>query len=248
MIRTLLVDDEPPARQLLREYLAEFDQVALVGECGNGREAVAVINAESPDLVFLDVQMPGLTGFEVLEHLDRLPHLIFSTAYDQFALDAFEAGAVDYLLKPYSRARFRKAMDRFLARHGQAPPDPQQLARLLQATQQPPTRYPERFFVKAGDRIVPVATADLRWAEAAGDYTRLHTAAGTYLCNLGIGALEARLDPARFVRIHRSTILALSALHHLASDGEGGYHVTLEDGRKLRVSRSYAPQVRDLIV
>ena len=247
MIRTILVDDEPPARQLLREYLADYPAVQVVAECGNGRDAVAAINAERPDLVFLDIQMPGLTGFDVLEQLTHMPHLIFATAYDAFALQAFETGAVDYLLKPYARSRFSKAMDRFLAQHQRATPDVSQLAALLQAAQ-PTASYADRLFVKVPDRIVPVPTAALRWVEAAGDYTQLHTAEATYLCSLGIGALAERLDPAAFVRIHRSSLIALAALRHLASDGEGGYIATLDDGYQLRVSRSYAPAVRALIV
>ena len=247
MVRTIIVDDEPLARGMIREYLADYDEVEVVAECGTGRQAVAAINEHAPDLVFLDVQMPGLDGFDVLERLDALPHIIFSTAYDAFALQAFEAGAVDYLLKPYNRSRFRKALRRALERIHAQPPDPERLLTLLQAAR-PQRDYLERLFVRLGDRIVPVATADIVWVEAAGDYSKLYTAAGSYLCNLGIGALAERLDPARFTRVHRSALIAVDALEHLVSDGEGGYIATLRDGTTVRVSRTYASAVRNLIL
>ncbi len=244
-VRAVIVDDEPLARDLIREYLQEYPEIRVVAECSNGRQAIEAINTHAPDLVFLDVQMPGLGGFDVLEALDYPPYIIFSTAHDDFALQAFETGAVDYLLKPYNRGRFRKAVERVLEQHRLRQDPSERLAALLEARQTP---HLEQLFVRDGDKIVPVRAGDILWVEAAGDYSKLYTEARSYLCNLGIGALEARLDPARFARVHRSALIALSALEHLLSDGEGGYVATLRNRAQVRVSRSYAPKIRDAIL
>jgi two-component system LytT family response regulator len=248
-VRALIVDDEPPARSLIQEYLEEIDRIEVIGECGNGREAIDAIDEHSPDLVFLDVQMPGLDGFDVLERIDVLPDIIFSTAYDQYAIQAFDAGAVDYLLKPYSQDRFRKAVDRALKRHDQDENDhADRLAALLQKARAQDDDTPERLYVRHGEKIIPVDVEDILWIEAAGDYSKLHTRDKTYLSSLGIGELEERLDGKRFARVHRSHIIAFPAVDHLRSDGSGGYNVILDDGTKVRVSRSYAPDVRDRIL
>jgi two-component system LytT family response regulator len=248
-VRALIVDDEPPARALIREYLEEVPRIDPIGECGNGREAIEAINEEVPDLVFLDVQMPGLDGFDVLERIDTLPDIIFSTAYDEYAIEAFDAGAVDYLLKPYSKARFQKAVERALERHDRDEDDyPDRLAALLQEARSGERDPPERLYVRHGDKIVPVDPDDIRWIEAAGDYAKLHTAEKTYLSSTGIGALADRLDPKRFARVHRSHIIAFPAVDHLRSDGSGGYQAVLDDGTTVRVSRSYAPDIRERIL
>jgi len=250
-VRTLLVDDEPPARNLLREYLEEdYPDIEIIAECGTGREAIDAINEHAPDLVFLDIQMPGLDGFDVLERIDVLPYLIFSTAYDEFAIQAFDAGAVDYLLKPYARARFQTAVDRVRERMAQpaAPSDAyaERLATLLQEAR-PPSEAPDRLYVQQGSKIIPVPTDDIIYIEAAGDYSKLHTEEHTYLSNQGIGALDERLSGDRFLRVHRSAIIALPAVDHLVSDGSGGYEAHLTGRRRVRVSRTYASSVRELL-
>ena len=248
-MRTLIVDDEPPARELIREYLEDLARIEIIGECGTGREAIEAINEQAPDLVFLDVQMPGLDGFDVLERIETLPDIVFSTAYDEYAIEAFDAGAVDYLLKPYSRARFRKAVERALDRHDRHGDDyTDRLGALLQVARSSEDDPLERLYVRHGDRIVPVDPDDIRWIEAAGDYARLHTDNKTYLSSTGIGALADRLDPKRFARVHRSHIIAFPAVNHLRSDGSGGYQAILDDGTKVRVSRSYAPDIRERIL
>ena len=248
-MRTLIVDDEPPARDLIREYLEDLARIEIIGECGTGREAIEAINEQAPDLVFLDVQMPGLDGFDVLERIETLPDIVFSTAYDEYAIEAFDAGAVDYLLKPYSRARFRKAVERALDRHDRHGDDyTDRLGALLQVARSSEDDPLERLYVRHGDRIVPVDPDDIRWIEAAGDYARLHTDDKTYLSSTGIGALADRLDPKRFARVHRSHIIAFPAVDHLRSDGSGGYQAILDDGTKVRVSRSYAPDIRERIL
>ncbi|MBC6700113.1 LytR/AlgR family response regulator transcription factor [Hymenobacter puniceus] len=241
-MRALLIDDEAPARTIVRQYLADFPQVALVGECADGPAAVEAIGRLQPDLLFLDIQLPGLTGFEVLAQLEQVPRVVFSTAYDQYALAAFEAGAVDYLLKPYDRARFRQVMARALA-------PPAQLQHLLEQLTARPAEsvYPTRLFVPQGPRLVAVAVADIQFVEAAGDYATLHTAGGQYLSNLGISQLAQRLDPRQFLRIHRSCLVALDAVRELERDGSGGYYATLVGGRTVRVSRTYAEALRPLL-
>jgi two-component system LytT family response regulator len=248
-VRALIVDDEPPARNLIQEYLEDLPRIEPIGECGNGREAINAINEKAPDLVFLDVQMPGLDGFDVLERIDVLPDIIFSTAYDEYAIEAFDAGAVDYLLKPYSKARFRKAVGRALERYDQDDDTyADRLAALLQEAKTNADEAPERLYVRHGDKIIPVDPEDIRWIEAAGDYSKLHTDGKSYLSSKGIGDLEERLDPTRFMRVHRSHILAFPAIDHLYSDGSGGYKAVLDDGTKVRVSRSYASDIRERLV
>ena len=254
MTRALIVDDEAPARRLVRDALAGLAvPVEVAGECANGAEAVAAVaRAEAAGapvgLMFLDVQMPGLGGFEVLERVAArgliVPPVVFSTAFDRHAVRAFEVAAVDYLLKPFTRARFAEAVGRALA----AAPDA--AARAAEAARRP-ARYPDRLLVEDGGVFVPVAVADVVWAEAAGDYTKLHTltSAGrrTYLASQGIGALADRLDPARFARVHRSTVVALGALRALERDNSGGFVARLEDGATVRVSRTYADAIRQLM-
>ena len=241
MTRALIVDDEAPARRMVRDALAALAApVVVVGERENGLEAVqAVVEADGAgrpiDLLFLDIQMPGLTGFEALDALRQrglAPRVVFSTAFDQHAVRAFEVAAVDYLLKPFTQARFAQAVGRALAE----PPAPPV-----------PTDYPARLLVESGGVFVPVPVADVLWVEAAGDYARLHTRGKTYLASQGIGALAERLDPARFARVHRSTVVALDALRALERDNSGGFTARLVDGSVVRVSRTYADVVRGMI-
>ncbi len=246
MIKAIIVDDEPLARSIIREFLADYDDIEVVAECVNGREALERIDADHPDLLFLDIQMPGLSGFDVIERLTYLPQIIFSTANDTFAIDAFETGAIDYLLKPYNKERFDRAVQRVL-KHQHLELEQETMRHFL-ASIKAPASYATHLFVRLAEKIFPVAAEDILWIEAAGDYSNLHTVEKIFLSSQGIGALEKRLDPAMFVRVHRSTIVALSAIAHIVSDGEGGYHVTLKNRQQVRVSRSYATRVRDRIV
>lgn len=246
MIQVIIVDDEPLARSIILEYLEGYAELQVVGECGNGREAVAKINEARPDLVFLDIQMPGLSGFDVIEQLTHIPQIIFSTANDALAIAAFETGAVDYLLKPYNKERFDKAVQRVLEdRHLRM--ERETLQQLFKTIHQP-AAFPDHLFVRIADNIIPVSTEHIIWIEAAGDYSTIHTVEREYLSSQGIGALEKRLDPALFMRVHRSSIIALNAITQIKSDGEGGYKVTMAGKANVRVSRSYASKVRDLIV
>lgn len=246
MVRTIIVDDEPLARSIIREFLQDYSEIEIVAECVNGREAITCVEAERPDLMFLDIQMPGLNGFDVIEQLQHIPQIIFSTANDSFAIDAFETGAIDYLLKPYNKERFGTAVGRVLKNQHVAL-ERETMQHFLKSIKQPAS-YADHLFVRVAEKIFPVATNDVLWVEAAGDYSNLHTADRSYLSSQGIGSLEKRLDPSVFVRVHRSAIVSLHAIAHIVSDGEGGYRATLKNNHKLRVSRSYAGRVRDWIV
>ncbi len=242
MIRTLIVDDEPLSRRRVRDLLAEDPEFVLVGECGDGAEAVALLQIQSCDLVFLDVQMPGLDGVEVARRLDegRGPAVIFVTAYDYYALPAFEVHAVDYLLKPFDRERFQKALawakaalrrDRDDA--GGAPP-PSPLADLRGE------RKPlERVTIKTAGRIYFVNTTEIDWVEAAGNYLRLHVGPKSHMLRETMNNLEARLEPERFWRIHRSTIVNVDRIRELQTLFHGDYVVVLRDGKELTLSRTY---------
>ena len=246
-ITALIIDDEPLARKMIAEYLAAYPEIELLGASKNGREAVSDIHAHRPDLIFLDIQMPGLSGFEVLERIEHMPFIIFSTANESYAIQAFETGAVDYLLKPYDKERFDKAVSRALARLEKKESFQSDISALLHAIKSSDS-LSGQLLIRVGDRIIPVRTEDIVWIEAAGDYAHIHTPDTSYLCSQGIGALEKRLDASQFARVHRSSIIAISAIQHIRSDGEGGYRATLINGTDVKISRSFAPKIRRLIV
>jgi two-component system, LytTR family, response regulator len=260
MIRFVIADDEPPARRLLREYLSGLQDVQIIGEAENGAETVASINALKPDAVILDVQMPELTGFEVLERLEIVPHVIFSTAYNEFAVRAFEENAVDYLLKPYSRERFTRAIQKLQERVNTASVSLSHLEALSHlltnfpnyqspSTQAPNSQIPlSRLMVRSGSRIIPIAAEDIVWIEAAEDYALLHTPQGKFTASTGIGELEKRLDSHVFMRVHRSAMINTHCIKHVETDANGNLTVILTNAAKVKVSRSYTAQIRGLIV
>jgi two-component system LytT family response regulator len=240
-IRTLLVDDEPLARQRLRALLARDDDIDLFGECGDGGQAVAAVQNLHPDLLFLDVQMPVLDGFGVLESLAgmTLPVVVFVTAHDRFALKAFEVHALDYLLKPFDKDRFGITLQRAKAQValGRTAALENNLRALLQTVHDKRVG-PDRLVVKSGGRISFIRVEDIDWIEAAGNYVKLHVGKEDHLLRESLGSLEARLDPSRFVRIHRSTIVRLERIRELQPAFHGDYHVLLHDGTELTMSRS----------
>ena len=255
MIRTLIVDDEPLGRQRIRHLLDREDDVTVIGECANGEEAVAAIGTHTPDLVFLDVQMPVLDGFAVLEAVGaaQMPVVIFVTAYDQYALQAFDVHALDYLLKPFDRERFQKALDRarvHLRRQG-IDALSQRLQALLadyQAEARPPKEptYLKRLAVKTGGQVFFLTVEEIDWIEAAGNYAGLHIKEKTHLIRETMSDLEARLSPELFLRIHRSTIVNLGRIKALEPVSNGEYVLTLHDGTRLASSRSYRAGVQAL--
>ena len=238
--RTLIVDDEALARKHLLSLLADEKDFEMAGECADGKSAVRSIVALEPDLVFLDVQMPGMNGFEVLEALgrERLPAVVFVTAFDQFAVKAFDAEALDYLLKPFRRERFRETLTR--VRRGLIARNPAQLLA--------PTRVaPDRMVVKCGDRLVFVPFDELDFIRASANYVRLHLGRSTYDARETIAAMESRLPTDRFVRIHRSFIVNLATVRELYHAGGGEYMVILRSDKQLPVGSSYAPIIRNAL-
>lgn len=256
--RTLIVDDEPAARRGLRLLLERDPELAIVGEAGSGREAVRLLQAQRPDLLLLDIEMPELDGFKVLETITGgpAPAVIFVTAHDEHALRAFSVNAVDYLLKPVEDERFWTAVTRAKAHLAQRASGDlsarlQQLLAWIQAHPRglPPTPAEpggateaitrERILLKSGGEVLFLKTGEIDWIEAEGDYMKFHAGGRSHLLRETMQRLEARLDPARFVRIHRSTIVNLDRVRKLSPDFAGEYAVVLQDGSKLRLSRGY---------
>jgi two-component system, LytTR family, response regulator len=246
-LRVMIVDDEAPARSLLREYLAASPEVELLGECANGFEAVKAISEQRPDLVFLDIQMPRLDGFEVLELLDPVPGVIFCTAYDEHALRAFEVHAVDYLLKPFSRERFAEALAHARARWaasggaggaGSTPAGGPLAATTLATAARPAGRPLDRIAVRDGAQVhvIPVEQVDL--LEAQDDYVAVHEGGRTHLKHQPLAELAEALDPARFVRVHRSYVVNVERIARIELLAKDSRVVVLRDGRQIPVSRS----------
>jgi len=245
-VRALIVDDEPLARRGVALRLKRFKDVEVVGECGDGPSAVEKIVELAPDVIFLDVQMPGMDGFEVLRALPRedLPMVIFLTAYEQHALRAFEVHALDYLLKPVDDERFGTAMQR--ARQVMDADCKIQMAeRIVHLLEERPGRYVSRFPVRVGSRIQVVLTDDIEWIAAAGDYAELHCGGRCHLLRETMNALELKLDPLQFLRIHRSKIVRVGRVRELRAIDNREYLVTLSDGSEHRSSRTYADRLED---
>jgi two-component system LytT family response regulator len=241
MIRTLVADDELLARKKICQFLKPHPEVQVAGQCATGRETVAAVRSFSPDLLFLDVQMPDLNGFEVLEAVlaERMPCVIFVTAYDRYAVSAFEVGALDYLLKPFSRERFERALKRAKAQIEANPGDLSgQLRALIERVREKP-RYLERLLIKSAGTVFFLKTEEIDWIEAEENYVRLHCGRTSYLVRQKIGALESQLDPSRFRRIHRSSIVNLNRIQKLHPHSHGDYRVILESGAELMLSRGY---------
>jgi len=248
--RVLIADDEPLARDRLRMLLSKEEWVEIAGECANGPEAVHAIQKLNPDLVFLDVQMPGATGFDVIESVgaERMPAVVFVTAYDRYALRAFDVHAIDYLLKPFDRERFQQALTR--ARQHIERKDAGELERrlleLVQDLRSSPSR-PERFVIKSGGRVFFVRTDEIDWIEAAGNYVKLHVGAEAHLLRETMNALEAQLDPDVFFRIHRCHIVNIERVKELQPWFNGEYVVFLRSGARLTLSRGYREKLQTRI-
>lgn len=225
-LRVLVVDDEPLARSNLLHALRHQNDVDVLGDCETSAAALETIRREHPDLVFLDVRMPEYDGFDILEMLgsEAPPAVIFVTAYDQYALKAFEAGALDYLLKPFTNARFARALDRARERIAQR--------------RQPPVHL-DRFTIKSAGKVLFLAASEVDWIEAADYYASLHVGPKTHLLRRSMNDIESDLDPARFCRIHRSTIVNLDRVREICFDSEAEYEVVLADQTRLRLSRRY---------
>ena len=245
MIRALIVDDEPLARDAVRSRLTAESDIELVGEAADGPDAIEKIATLQPDLVFLDVQMPEMDGFEVLDRVAarHLPVVVFVTAYDQFAVRAFDQHALDYLLKPFSRERFQESLRR--ARHeltrGDAREAPERIASLLEVVR-PPVEVGKRiarFVAREREGFVLVPAREVEWIEAAGNYVQLHARGKRFLVRDTMKELEARLDPEQFARVHRSAIVSIERVREIRPDAQGDFEITMESGAVVRMSRNY---------
>lgn len=245
MIKSILVDDEELARDLLVEYLADHD-VEIVAQCSKGSDAIKQINELEPDLVFLDVQMPGLDGFEVLEKIEVNPFVIFCTAYDKYAIKAFDENAIDYLLKPLDKTRFDRAVNRAIDRINNSDKNFEHLIEEI-ATKKD-SNYPSRLFVQKSEKLVNLPVSNIVHLEASKDYTIISSKDDQYVSSSGISKLETRLDPDVFIRIHRSTIINLDHLKEIEKQSNGGLSAVMDNGKQFPISRSYAPGIRNRIV
>jgi two-component system LytT family response regulator len=249
-VRVLIVDDEPLAREKIRRMVEADPEMEIIGECVNGREAVTAVQSLLPDLMLLDVEMPGFDGFDVIDALksSHLPLVIFITASDHYALRAFKVHALDYLLKPFDQERFAAAIEH-AKMHLQLARKEQLNQRLLDLLEQIGTgsKYLERLGVKTDGRVSFLQTADIEWIEAEGNYVNIHTSSKAYLLRTSIGGLEAQLDPKEFARIHRSTIVNLRRIKELQSWSHGEYRVILHDGTQLMLSRNYRDNLESIL-
>jgi len=243
MLKTIIIDDEPLARSIIRGYLAEQDGMELLAECGDGFEGAKAIQQHRPDLVFLDVQMPKLTGFEMLEILDEPVNVIFTTAFGEFAVKAFEQHAVDYLMKPISRDRFEKALAKF--RGGRTEQTPQTNAEKVRSlAEEGPL---ERIVVKTGPKIKIIPVHQIRFLEAYDDYVKIHCPDGVFLKNKTMASFEKQLDPKAFVRVHRSFIVRVDQLTKIEPMEKESYVAVLLSGEKVSISRSGYTRLREVL-
>ena len=244
MIKVVIIDDEPLARSIIAGYLKNEDDIFIMAECGDGFEAVKAIHAHEPDLIFLDVQMPKLTGFEMLELVDDPPAVIFTTAFDEYALKAFEKNALDYLLKPVSPTRFKKALEKF--RTSYSAPEKKVQPNYEVLTAQDETKI-DRIVVKTGTQIKIIPIDTVKYLESYDDYVKIHTKDGMYLKNKTMAFFEKSLDPNQFVRIHRSFIIKVDQLAKLEPYEKDSYIAALTSGEKLNISKSGYARLKQLI-
>jgi len=246
-IRTIIVDDEPPARRRISSLLTRDPSVVVIGECQDGASAIEMITEKHPQLVFMDVQMSGINGFDVLGSLrpSALPYVIFVTAYDQYAIKAFEVGAVDYLLKPFSRERFescvRRAKERILNTSTES--GQEQLRAFLRQS----SLDRDRLVVRNKGNLLFLRTSEIEWVTAQGNNVRIHAGKNMYTVREKIGDLEQRLHPTRFLRVHRSVIVNIDIVAEVQRCGSGEYIVLLRNGRELPLGRSYRERVNELL-
>src|ERR1044071_1562965 len=248
-IRTVIVDDEPLARRGIRAHLKEERDVEIIAECSNGREAVNVISELAPHLVFLDVQMPELDGFGVIEALnaEQLPSIIFVTAYDKYALRAFEVHALDYLLKPFDTERFTRALARARAQiERRSISDLSHRLQSLIDDLRTNQKYAERLVIKTAGRIFFLGVEEIDWIEAADNYVRLHSGGDTHLRRETMNSLESRLDPGQFLRVQRSAIINVRRIKELHPLFRGEYEIVLRDGTSLTSGRGYRDRLQEL--
>ena len=245
MMQAILIDDEPLARSLVREYLEAYPQIEIVQECGDGFEGLKAISQHQPELIFLDVQMPKINGFEMLELLDAPPAVIFTTAFDAYAMRAFDAHAIDYLLKPFSQERFNKALDKWLSQKDRSETQKNTQA-LLETAAANPERQ-DRIVVKTGNKIRIIPETDIWYLEADGDYVTVHTPEGKFLKSRTMQYFENTLDARKFVRVHRSYIIQLQQMVRLEPYEKDSHVAILKSGAQVPVSRTGNTRLKQVL-
>lgn len=240
MKKVLIIDDEPLARSIIKAYLKPFEEIEVAGECNDGFEAAKMISETNPDLLFLDIQMPKINGFELLEILPEPPAVIFTTAFDEYALKAFEVHALDYLLKPFSQERFAQAIEKWRSMAGEMRKP------LPSITYQPPEEQ-YRVVIKDGNEIKIIPTADIHYIEAYDDYVKIHTASGKHLKKKTMAHFEQTLPPQQFVRIHRSYILNIQELTRIEAFEKNSYVAVLKCGSRLSISRNAYADLKQVL-
>ena len=246
MPKVIIIDDEPLARSVVREYLQQHPSLEVITECGDGFEGVKAIQQHQPDLIFLDIQMPKITGFEMLELLDQPPSVIFTTAFDEFAIKAFEAHAVDYLLKPFNQERFDKAIAKWTEQQATAAVPEKKTEELLEAAALSPSQR-QRIVVRNGSKIKIISVNDVWYLEAADDYVKIHTTEGYFLKNKTMTHFEQSLDPAIFVRSHRSYIVNVQQITRIDPYEKDNHVAVLRSGAKVPVSRSGYAKLKEVL-
>jgi two-component system, LytTR family, response regulator len=244
MIKAIIIDDEPLARMIVREYLQTYPQIEVVAECNDGFEGTKALIQTQPGLLFLDIQMPKINGFEMLELVEQPPAVIFTTAFDEFAIKAFEAHAVDYLLKPFSKQRFDKAMERFLDQASAQ--NQKEQTRTLMHSDAVPTQ-PDRIVLKTGGNIKIIPIWEVQYLEAADDYVKVCTKEGAFLKNKTMAYFEKTLPPANFVRTHRSYIINIQEITRIDPYEKESFLAILRSGKRIPVSRTGYAKLRDVL-
>jgi two-component system LytT family response regulator len=245
MIKAVLIDDEPLARLIVREYLEAYPNITIIQECNDGFEGVKAIMLHQPQLVFLDIQMPKINGFEMLELIEQPPAVIFTTAFDEYAIKAFEAHAVDYLLKPFSKERFAKAIENWLAQNG-TPAQKAATESLLKSTNELPSQA-ERIVVKTGGKIKIIPVAEVHYLEAADDYVKIYTKDGNFLKNKTMGFFEQTFDHLQFVRTHRSYIINIQEITRIEPYEKEAHLAILKSGAQIPVSKTGYVKLRSVL-
>lgn len=247
MMRTLIVDDERLARVKLRNFLERHEDVEVIGECDGGASAITAIERDHPDVVFLDIQMPGIDGLEVVRKLDRLPQIVFVTAHDRFAVEAFELEAIDYLLKPFDRQRLAQTLERLRRRSAEEATT--RLQTLLERFDRAGTSDQpfERFVVRSNGRMVLIDPEDVNWIEAEGNYARLHTEGRSPLIRAALSSLETQLESRGFRRIHRGILVNFSRVTEIQRGVGDDFVVLLSTGERLSMSRRYRARLKGLL-
>lgn len=241
-----IAEDEPLARETIRDAVNQRSELQLIGEAADGVSALAQINALQPEVLFMDIQMPEMTGLEVLKRIDYHPHIIFTTAYDQYAVTAFELNALDYLLKPFTRERFNAAVDRL--QENSATPAPHSMIEALQQVSEPSKSLLQRILVKDRGHIFPVNVNDIAYLKSDAKYTGIYVGDKTYLVRLGLSELAERLDPQRFVRIHRSVTVNLDFVESMKTDDQSQLQLQMRDGSVLLANREASKMLRDMSI